>query len=495
MLVKNIISVLNILLTKGAIVMKTQQKKEIPTEASSASRKETKLSFLEQFGYFSGDFGGSLVNLYISAFYVTFCTYVLGISPAWMATLIFVAKIWDAINDPMIGSLPDRFKIGKGTDKFKPWIKLFMVPLALTGLMCFTNTTSMPDIIKHAWVAVSYILYGMAYTGVSMPYGAMASVITDSPVERTKLSRARAFGGMGVGILFIPLVSLAIWDEAGNPNAKGYFLMAIVAGVLSVIFYLILLGLTKERIHQEHRFAGASARKYSLTHVVKEAFTNRALIAVMIASIGSMFASAQSMNNFLYKEYYHMPKAMAASSMISLPMMFVAFFAVPRLAKIVGNRKLIIYSAFYSIIAFGILFFIRIPNCYVFMFVNTVANLGLTTFTMLVWALVTESIDYQEYKTGERSDGTMYSIYTFSRKIGSAAAASISTALIGTAGFVAGAKEQIPEFGENIRKLVILMPLLGAVVILVSILLIYPLTKNKSDEMYAKLHEMHESKN
>ena len=455
---------------------------------------ESKLSFLEQFGYFSGDFAGSLVNLYISAFYVTFCNYVLGISPAWMATLIFVAKIWDAINDPMIGSLPDRFKIGKGTDKFKPWIKVFMIPLALTGLLCFADTTSFPSIIKHAWVAVSYILYGMAYTGVSMPYGAMASVITDSPVERTKLSRARAFGGMGVGILFIPIVSLAIWDDAGNPNAKGYFLMAIIAGILSIAFYLILLKLTKERIHQEHRFVGESAPKYSLGHVIKEAFTNRALIAVMIASIGSMFASAQSMNNYLFKEYYHMPKAMAASSFINLPMMFVAFFAIPRLAKLIGNRKLIIYSAFYSIIAFIILYLVPIPNCYVFMFISSVANLGLTAFTMLVWALVTESIDYQEYKSGERSDGTMYSIYTFSRKIGSAAAASISTALIGTAGFVAGAAEQVPEFGENIRKLVILMPLFGAVVILVSIWFIYPLTKSKSDQMYAKLHDIHEAK-
>ncbi len=454
-----------------------------------------KLSFLEQFGYFCGDFGGSLVNLYISAFYVTFCTYVLGISPAWMASLIFVAKIWDAINDPMIGSLPDRFKIGKSTDKFKPWVKIFMVPLALTGLLCFTDTTSFPSIIKHGWVAVSYILYGMAYTGVSMPYGAMASVITDAPVERTKLSRARAFGGMGVGILFIPIVSLAIWDEAGNPKASGYFLMAVVAGVLSVIFYLLLLSFTHERIHQEQRFHKDSGRKYSLVHVVKEAFTNRALIAVMVASIGSMFASSQSMSSYLYKEYYHMPKAMAASSLISLPMMFVAFFAVPKLAKAIGNRKLIIYSAAYSIMAFAALYMIPIPNCYVFMFINTVANLGLTAFTMLVWALVTESIDYQEYKSGERSDGTMYSIYTFSRKIGSAAAASISTALIGVAGFVAGAAEQVPEFGENIRKLVILMPLFGSIVILISIWFLYPLTQVKSEEMYAKLHALHNSKN
>lgn len=455
---------------------------------------ETKLSFLEQFGYFCGDFGGSLVNLYISAFYVIFCTYVLGISPAWMATLIFVAKIWDAINDPMIGSLPDRIKIGKGSEKFKPWVKIFMIPLALSCLLCFANVSSFPSIIKHGWVAISYILYGMAYTGVSMPYGAMASVITDSPVERTRLSRARAFGGMGVGILFIPVVSLAIWDNAGNPKASGYFLMAIVAGILSIIFYLFLINFTKERIYQEKRYVGETARKYSMTHVVKEAFTNRALIAVMIASVGSMFASAQSMNSYLFKEYYHMPKAMAASSFINLPMMFVAFFAVPHLAKLVGNRKLIIYSAAYSMVAFIILYLVPISNCYVFMFINSVANLGLTAFTMLVWALVTESIDYQEYKSGERSDGTMYSIYTFSRKIGSAAAASISTALIGTAGFVAGATEQVPEFGENIRKLVLLMPLVGASVILVSIWLIYPLTKEKSNEMYDKLHALH-SKN
>lgn len=335
----------------------------------------------------------------------------------------------------------------------------------------------------------------MAYTGVSMPYGAMASVITDSPVERTKLSRARAFGGMGVGILFIPIVSLAIWDEAGNPKASGYFLMAIVAAVFSIVFYLLLLKLTKERIHQEQRFDSNSGKKYKMSHVVKEAFTNRALIAVMIASIGSMFASAQSMQNYLYKEYYHNPKAMAASSFISLPMMFVAFFAIPRLAKKIGNRKLIIYSAVYSIIAFAILYMIPIPNCYLFMFIVSVANLGLTTFTMLVWALVTESIDYQEYKSGERSDGTMYSIYTFSRKIGSAAAASIATALIGAAGFVAGAPQQVPEFGENIRKLVLLMPLFGAVIIFVSILFIYPLTKKKSEEMYEKLHAIHGNQN
>lgn len=449
------------------------------------TKNNLKVSILEQFGYFCGDFGGSLVNLYVSAFFLTFCTYVLGISPAWMAGLILFAKIWDAINDPLIGSLPDRFQIGKSGDKFKPWIKIFMVPLAASGLLCFADVSSFPELLKHGWVAVSYILYGMAYTGVSMPYGSMASVITTDVVERTKLSRARSFGGMAVGILFIPLVSLAIWDEQGNPNAGGYFLMAIIAGVLSIVFYVILIVFSKERIRQPRK--AKTQRKYSLFHVIGEAVTNRPLIGVMIASIGSMFASAQSVSSYLYREYYHAPKAMAMTSIMSLPMMFLAFWLIPRLAKKFGKRKLLVMSAVYGIVMYGVLLAFPIPNPYVFMFLNTVAGLGNTAFMMLVWALVTDAIDYQEYKSGERSDGTLYSIYTFSRKIGSAASSSIVTALIGAMGFIAGAQIQPETFGPNVRVLMISMPIAGAVIELIGIGLIYNLSAKKTDEMYAEL--------
>jgi GPH family glycoside/pentoside/hexuronide:cation symporter len=459
-----------------------------------------KVSPLEQFGYFCGDFGGSLVNLYISAFYLTFCTYVLKISPAFMALLFFWARIWDAINDPMIGSLPDRFRIGKSGKKFIPWVRVFMVPLAISGILCFTDVSNFPELFKHVWVCVVYILYGMAYTGTSMPYGAMASVITDDPIERTKLSRARSFGGIGVGMLFIPVVSLMIWDKEGNPVASGYFIMAIAAGILSVIFYIMLTLFSKERIQQEHKFAkttGAAAatggQKYSFFRSVKEAFTNRAMIGIMVATIGSMFLSVQSMQSYLFREYYHMPRAMSLTSIIGLPAMIVAFFFVPKLAKKFGSRKFIIMAAVYTMVAYGILFFIPIPNVYAFMAINSIAGLGSTVFVMLVWAMVTEAIDYQEYKSGDRSDGTLFSIYTFSRKIGSALTASISTALIGAVGFVAGAKVQPEGFGENVRKLLMGMPAIGAILILIGIGLIYPLTQKKSAEMHEALHAKREA--
>ena len=93
----------------------------------------------DQIGYVFGDMAGSFVNLFVDAYFLTFCTYVLGISPGWMAGLFLAARLWDAINDPIMGSFPDRWRLGKSGDKFKPWIKLFMIPLALSGILCFAN--------------------------------------------------------------------------------------------------------------------------------------------------------------------------------------------------------------------------------------------------------------------------------------------------------------------------------------------------------------------
>ena len=106
----------------------------------------------DQVGYVFGDMAGSFVNLFVDAYFLTFCTYALGIDAAWMASLFLVARLWDAINDPIIGSFPDRWRLGKSGDKFTPWIKLFMIPLALSGVLCFSKVP-LEGIALHAYVA------------------------------------------------------------------------------------------------------------------------------------------------------------------------------------------------------------------------------------------------------------------------------------------------------------------------------------------------------
>ncbi len=213
-------------------------------------KKKKKFGVKDQICYLFGDVGGSFVNLYVDAYFLVFCTYVLGVSTYFMGTLFLIARIWDAINDPLMGSIPDRHMLGKSGDRFKPYIKLFMLPLALSGVLCFTNVSGFADLWKHAWVCFAYIAYGMCYTGASMPYGSLATVITSDPVENAKLSRARSFGGAIVGIL-LSLVPQFIYDKDTNPVPMAFFVIAVIFGLGSILAYTILLSGSTERIHYE----------------------------------------------------------------------------------------------------------------------------------------------------------------------------------------------------------------------------------------------------
>ena len=237
----------------------------------------------DQLGYVFGDMAGSFVNLFVDAYFLTFCTYILGISPGWMAGLFLAARLWDAINDPIMGSFPDRWLIGKSGDKFKPWVKLFMIPLALSGVLCFTKVP-FEGIALHAWVAFSYVLYGMCYTGTSMPFGAMASVVSTDPIDRSKLSRARSIGGTLVGFGALSIIPVVCFDKESNILPERFTMVAVVFGILCVVSYMLLCNLTVERVRQ----TTTEKEPFQYGKVLKAAFRNRPLIGVMIATVGSM---------------------------------------------------------------------------------------------------------------------------------------------------------------------------------------------------------------
>lgn len=456
-----------------------------------------KFGIRDQVGYVFGDVAGSMINLYIDMYILTFCTYILGIDAKWMAGLFLFSKIWDAVNDPLIGSLPDRFTIGKSKDKFKPFIRIAMIPLAVSVLMCFADVSGWSMTMKHVWVAVSYILYGMSYTGTSMPYGAMASVITRDPEERTKLSRARSLGGTAVGVIFLPIVPMLVWNEDQSPNAQGYFILAVVACVVSLVLYLALLALTTERYSavpsaakkEKKENTAKKENNYSFFKVLKHAVKNRPLIGVMIASLGNCVASASlgSMGSYLYREFYHAPKVMAFTSIISIPVLVICFPLVPKLAKRFGKRRVILCGAVYNMIFAMFLFLFPIANPYVYMVLSAASNCGQTVFMMLIWAFVSDCIDYQEYKTGMRGDGTLYSIYTFSKKIGTSITHSGTTYLLAALGYVSGIQAQAAGVGESIRDMITLMPVIACVIEIIGIGLVYNLSKQKTEEVYEEI--------
>ena len=439
----------------------------------------------DEIGYVFGDMAGSFVNLFVDAYFLIFCTSVLGISAGWMGTLFLVARLWDAINDPIMGSFPDRWMIGKSGDKFKPWIKIFMIPLALSGVLCFLNVP-LEGIALHAYVAFAYVLYGMSYTGTSMPFGAMASVVSDDPIQRSKLSRARSIGGTIVGIVGLSIVPVVCFDKQSNILPERFTLIAVVFGVLSIISYFVLLNLTQERIRQNSE----KAEKFNYGKVLKATVHNRPLIGVMVATLGSMLfiTGSNQVRSYIFKEYYARTDVMSIISLATIPILVICFPLVPKLVAKFGKKATLMAAIVSSTIFSVIPVVMEIKNVYIYSALVVLGMIGQTVFTMLIWALVTDCLDYSEWKFNERSDGSMYSLYTFSRKIGSTIASTGVSFGLAAIGFVSGSNVvQTAEAVNGIYFLVNIIPVVTCILELVGVGLIFNLNKETTERMYAEL--------
>ena len=439
----------------------------------------------DEIGYVFGDMAGSFVNLFVDAYFLIFCTNVLGISAGWMGTLFLVARLWDAINDPIMGSFPDRWMIGKSGDKFKPWIKIFMLPLALSGVLCFFNVP-LEGIALHAYVAFAYVLYGMSYTGTSMPFGAMASVVSDDPIQRSKLSRARSIGGTIVGIVGLSIVPVVCFDKQSNILPERFTLIAVIFGVLSIISYFVLLNFTQERIRQNSE----KAEKFNYGKVLKATVHNRPLIGVMVATLGSMLfiTGSNQVRSYIFKEYYARTDVMSIISLATIPILVICFPLVPKLVAKFGKKATLMAAIVSSTIFSVIPVVMEIKNVYIYSALVVLGTIGQTVFTMLIWALVTDCLDYSEWKFNERSDGSMYSLYTFSRKIGSTIASTGVSFGLAAIGFVSGSNVvQTAEAVNCIYFLVNIIPVVTCILELVGVGLIFNLNKETTERMYAEL--------
>ena len=439
----------------------------------------------DEIGYVFGDMAGSFVNLFVDAYFLIFCTNVLGISAGWMGTLFLVARLWDAINDPIMGSFPDRWMIGKSGDKFKPWIKIFMLPLALSGVLCFFNVP-LEGIALHAYVAFAYVLYGMSYTGTSMSFGAMASVVSDDPIQRSKLSRARSIGGTIVGIVGLSIVPVVCFDKQSNILPERFTLIAVIFGVLSIISYFVLLNLTQERIRQNVE----KAEKFNYGKVLKATVHNRPLIGVMVATLGSMLfiTGSNQVRSYIFKEYYARTDVMSIISLATIPILVICFPLVPKLVAKFGKKATLMAAIVSSTIFSVIPVVMEIKNVYIYSALVVLGTIGQTVFTMLIWALVTDCLDYSEWKFNERSDGSMYSLYTFSRKIGSTIASTGVSFGLAAIGFVSGSNVvQTAEAVNGIYFLVNIIPVVTCALELIGVGLIFNLNKETTEQMYAEL--------
>lgn len=444
----------------------------------------------DKLGYMFGDFANDFTFLLSSSFLLKFYTDVMGVKGSVVGIVMMVARFVDAFTDVGMGRICDRSKTTKN-GKFKPWILRMCGPVALMSFLMYQSSlANMSMGFKIGYLVVTYILWGSVfYTSVNIPYGSMASAISENPSDRQSLSTFRTMGGVLAGGIITAGLPMIIYEN-NIINGRKFTIVAGACSVGAIICYLLCYAMVTERVIVE---PDADALKNNNVGVMlKNAFSNRALISIIVASIVMLLAqlTLQSMSNYVFPNFYHNAKAITAGTgVMGVSMILSAVLAKPVSNKI-GKAELGAIASIFGGLMSLLAFFIRPSNVWVFIVIQSFTWLGLGMFQMIAWALITDVIDYSEIRNGIREDGSVYALYSFARKLGQAASAGLSGVLLDMVGYSQQTQFET-DVVNGIFNITTLVPAIGFIVLGLVLYFWYPLHKKQVDENVEKLRQLH----
>lgn len=443
----------------------------------------------DKIGYMFGDFGNDFFFLFVASYLMLFYTDIMGISGAVVGILFLVARIWDAFMDVAWGRFIDSRKSGKN-GKFKPWMMRMSFPLAVFGVLMFTKIPGMPNQFYMIYAFATYIIWGSLYSTVNIPYGSMASVITGNSTERASLSTFRSVGSAIAGTIVSVIVPLIIF-VSNKADAGRFSVISIVFAILAMVCYSLCYFLTTERIVIQD-----SGQKLYWKVTLVGMKRNKPLISLISAALVLLVSTmlVQAMNSYMFKDYFNNTRALSvAGLLLSVTPILLAPFITPIIKKF-GKKESASVAVLIASIAYFALFLYSGKNVVPFLIVMFIGSLGIGLFNTTIWAFVTDVIDYQEYLTDTREDATIYSMYSFARKIGQAVAGGLSGAALSAIGYVAGASSQTEQVASSIKSFATLTPAIAYLIVFLILVFAYPLNKKKLEELTLNLKERHEIK-
>lgn len=445
-------------------------------------QKNKPFGMRDKIGYAFGDFGCNMsfafINNYLMLFYVT-C---MGIKAKHFAVIILIAKIFDAINDPIIGGICDSAKPGKD-GKFKPWIKWASIPLLISSILLFIYAPTAPYGLKIAMCLGLYCVWSVAYTSVNVPYGSMQSVITTDSTHRSELSTWRSVGAMFAQVPVMILLPLLVYDEQKNPRGKIFVIIVGVMGLIGFVAFILLRKMTVERVeptvHQN--------QKFNYFKTLDSFFKNKHMMGVTISSVAylALMMTVTSSMQYVFMCYFQNTKIISIATIIAgLPVALGIVITKPLLKKFT-KKQLCTYPFIISAVASGIATFIKFKNPYVWIVFIGIAMFGACFYLTLMWALVADCIDYQEEKTGRREEGSIYATYSLFRKIAQGLGAAVVALALGSTGYneKLDAVSQAPGVAEKIYTATGALLFIGSLICFVSMHFLYTLEDKKGDEV------------
>lgn len=412
-------------------------------------------------GYMFGDFGGCMTFALMASVFTMYCTNALGVDPTLLGTLVIIWTIWDAINDPLMGALMDKAftKRQRKSGKFRPWLLRSTPLLAVTAIALWTVPTFFDGIPLLIALFSCKILYEGAYTMFNIPMGSLLSAMSKNDTERASLSSARGVGSM-FGNMIPGIVAPVIIQAFGDTNTLGYTIVGIGCALVGFIVCFLHYAMTEERVLVGADTQESDIKVMDIVNVFKK---NRPFLALCIHGlcICTMQYASQTLGLYMYSAVYNDLTYQTIGTLLSSPFMVATMIGVPFLCKKFGLEKIIRYALLIGGGIFGLLF-----GLHMIMYVHPLAHgiiSGIASGMAMVsiqmqWGLVGEAIDYNEYATGKRTEGSIYGTFNLARRIGQTIGNGFSLYALGWIGYVGTASVQTPATIVGLKVICVLVP-------------------------------------
>ncbi len=455
--------------------------------------------WLDKIGYSLGDMGCNFSFQLVSTFMQLFYLQYIGIKAGDYAVIILVSKIFDAVNDVVIGNLVDSKRIGKKS-KYMPWILAGGLTLVVFNVMLFAPVKSFPYAAKYLWCLAAYCLWSIAYTMVNVPYGSLHSVITSDPQERVSLSTFRSIGAALPAIIVMMVLPGIVYNKVENPETgvvtevlKGETLLP-VALVMSVVALAAFWGTTKlvkERVQRDDK-EGQTGFK-TLISSVGSFFKNRAMVGATIATVASVafFNSTMSLNNMVFQYFFKDTSKVAVAMIGSYAPMIVCMILIGKITAKFGKKNVIVTCMLIGTISGLVSLFVPFKPDTTGMIIYIIClmglNVGNAVFQISVWAIVADCIEVSYRKTGKSEEGSLYALYSFFRKLAQGIGQAVVSWGLIAIGFVEGENAvQSADFGDKVKMLYFIVLAVGSLIAFLSMAFIYNIGK-KEEKEFAKI--------
>ncbi len=420
-----------------------------------------KLRVREKIGYGLGEVAGSFLWTTIMFYLAKFYTDVYGMPAAAAGTMFLVVKLFDAANDPIMGTIADRTNTRWG--KFRPYILWLCVPYAILGIVLFI-TPDWGSTGKLVYAYVTYTFVMIIYTAMMIPYSALGGVMTSNPVDRTSLQSFRFFGAFGGNLMIQALAWPLVLFFGRSNEARGWFSTMSVFAILSIGLFLITFASVKERVQPDPQV------KNKIRQDIKDLLSNPPWIVITLALfVMLIYVGVRSAIIVYYFDYYVGNQELATAYLTSGTAVILVSMLLPKwLTQKFGKRNALIGLLIITGLAILANYFAR-PQDIIYIFVLQLIQSFASGPTMpLLWAMMADAADYSEWKTGRRATALFYSASTFGLKSGGALGGALALWILAMYGYQANVVQTTHSL-MGMRLMMSVYPTIGIILCIVII--------------------------